>query len=187
MKKLTILSLSSLILMGLVACQSESSLSQVASNYTKNETTYQKQGALVTLVNSQVDLAAAGIKYSIDFAINSGYDSSEMALSFSSSPGLYIVDGDTDIKQTLLKGKTSFPFEVTANETGRYYIYAIIKAKHNGVNSTRSLTLIVQVGEQAKSGTSTTTQKGNATKKQPSKKTFGEPVLLPANEDIIQR
>jgi len=190
MKKLTILCLSGLVAMAVSGCQSESTVSNVIStaSYTKNTTTYQKQGSAVSLVNSKVTLAEAGVQYSIDLAINSKYSSGEMTATVSSSDGLSIVSGTTDINATLSKGNMTFPFEVIATEAGRYYVYAVVTTQSNGMKSSRALTLIVQVGEEEKSSKSTPvkTKKGSVKQTGDSETTFGAPVVLPANEEIIQ-
>jgi hypothetical protein len=189
MKKLTMLCLSGFVAMAVSGCQSESTVSNVisAASYTKNTTTYQKQGSAVSLLNSKVSLAEAGVPYLIDLAIDSKYGSGDMEIKVSASDGLSIVSGTTEINATLSKGNMTFPFEVSATEVGRYYLYAVVKTQSNGMKSGRALTLIVQVGEEEKSIKSTpvkTKKKGaNQTDDAP---TFGAPVVLPANEEIIQ-
>lgn len=189
MKKLTMLCLSGLVAVAVSGCQSESTVSNVisADSYTKNVVGYQKQGAAVSLVNSKVSLANAGVQYSIDLAINSKYNSGEMEVTVTSSEGLNIISGTTAIKETLIKGEMTFPFEVTAEEDGRYYLYAAVKTQSNGKTSARALTLIVQVGEQEKTskGTPAKTKKGKQVENA-DETTFGEPVLSPASEEIIQ-
>ncbi|GHB69839.1 hypothetical protein GCM10008107_18990 [Psychrosphaera saromensis] len=188
MKILSILCLTSLVAVGVSACQTESNITDAvaADSYTKNTTTYQKQGSAVSLLNSKVSLAEAGVPYLIDLAIDSKYSSGDMEIKVSASDGLSIVSGTTEINARLSNGVTTFPFEVSATEVGRYYLYAVVKTQSNGMKSGRALTLIVQVGEEEKSIKSTpvkTKKKGaNQTDDAP---TFGAPVVLPANEEII--
>lgn len=190
MKKLTKLGVSFLITGSLVACNSASNITEtiLATNYEKNTVTYQKPGAAVSLVNSQVNLDAAGVQYEIDFTINSRYSSGDMSVSVKSSDGLYIVGGDSVVKETLINGDISFPYTVTATESGRYYLYAVVSVESNGVKRSRALTLIVQVGEEGEINVSKKVNSNKVTQKrsESQEKTFGEPVGLKADEVIIQ-
>jgi len=190
MKTITKLCFSGLLVATLASCQADSNVNNVvtADSYTKNiPMAHGKPGASVSLVNSKVNLANADVQYSINLGIDSRYSSGKMEVDVSSSEGLQIVSGDTDIQETLTKGAMTFPFEVTATENGRYYLYAVVKTESNGVKSFRALTMIVQVAEHGE------TKKTETNKKTPNKKdvtnkdkTFGAPILLKADEEIIQ-
>ena len=190
MKTMTKLCFSGLLVATLASCQADSNVNNVvtADSYTKNvPMAHGKPGASVSLVNSKVNLANAGVQYSINLGIDSRYSSGKMEVEVSSSEGLQIVSGNTHIQETLTKGAITFPYEVTATENGRYYLYAVVKTESNGVKSFRALTMIVQVGEQGE------TKKTETNKKTPNKKdvtnkdkTFGAPILSKADEEIIQ-
>ena len=114
-KKLTKLYTGLLFVTSIVGCNSASSINEtvLATHYDKNTVSYQKQGAAVSLVNRQVNLDAAGVKYEVDLAINSKYSSGNMTVSIKSSEGLYIVGSQTDVEETLIKGSISSPLTVT--------------------------------------------------------------------------
>lgn len=190
MKKLTKLYTGLLFVTSIVGCNSASSINEtvLATHYDKNTVSYQKQGAAVSLVNRQVNLDAAGVQYEVDLAINSKYSSGNMTVSIKSSEGLYIVGSQTDVEETLIKGSISIPLTVTASESGRYYLYAVVNAESNGVKRSRALTLIVQVGDQAKAAVDKLINGSKISLKENSEsiKTFGDPVSLKADEEIIQ-
>lgn len=179
MNKLIILCFSVLVAVGVSGCKGSANLNEVvvANNYVKNTSSYQKQGSAVSLVNSQVNIATSGVQYAVDLVIDSQYSSGDMQVNISTSKGLYIMDGSTEISQSLTKGSITLPYIVTASEVGRYYIYANIQTESNGVKSFRSLTLIVQVGED----TTLQTKASDSTVK-----TFGDVVPMTASEEIIQ-
>ena len=185
MRKITQFSVSSLLIIGLLGCQADSNVSNIVTveSYTKNvpvANVHGKQGAAVSLVNSKVNLSSAGVQHAIEIGINSRYNSGIVHITVSSSDGLHIVSGDTSIEQSLTEGEMTFPFEVNAEEDGRYYLRAVVRVEVNGVKSARALSMIVQVGEQDKSIDSQITTQSKSVLGQSDKndKVYGEPVLL---------
>lgn len=186
MKKLIVLCFSAFVAVSISGCKGSASLNEtvVANDYVKNTSSYQKQGSAVSLVSSQVNIASSGVQYAIDLTIDSQYSSGDIQVSVSTSEGLYIMDGSTNITQSLTKGSITLPYVVTASEVGRYYIYANVQTENNGVKSFRALTLIVQVGEDKVEVKSLLKQ--NAKQTSDSIKTFGDVVPMTADEEIIQ-
>jgi len=177
------------LMFGLVGCQgsANSSVVKVANQYVKSQPTYQKPGAAISLVNSKVNIADVNVSYAIDLTINSGYSSGDLELSVFTSDGLELVDGETEVVQTLSKGEIVFPYTVSAAEEGRYYLYANAKVTDSlGKKSFRALTLIVEVGGDVGYTKKTSVQEKN---KQATSETltFGEPVAMPMQEEIITK
>jgi len=190
MKYFLMLCLSIFTLINVTACQGSLSGDEVviADNYVKYKRQYQKQGAALHLVNSQVNIVTAGVQYAIDLDIKSRYNSGNITLSVSASEGLYIVDGNINTERSLSKGSMSFPYVIIASEAGRYYIRAKAKVEEdNGKESFRALTMIVQVGEETSYEENTNTfQKNNANTIESTDTTiFEAPVSMPAEERII--
>lgn len=69
-----------------------------------------------------------------------------MEVTVTSLEGLNIISGTTAIKETLVKGEMTFPFEATTEDDGHYYLYVVVKIQSKGKKSARALTFIVQVG-----------------------------------------
>lgn len=170
-------------------CQNsiDSEQARVANDYIKLKPRYQKQGAAISLTNSQVNLDAAGVPYLIDLGIHSKYPSGEMTVSVSSSKGLYIVAGETNFTSALSKGEIAIPYTVAATESGRYYLYANVSVRYNGESSFRALTFIVQVGKSA-SQKAFNVDETPASLKSSTQNTGSEETMItmPANEEIIQ-
>jgi len=187
MKKLILFCLSTAVAVSIVGCKGSTNINDivVANSYVKNKSFYQKQGAAVSLVNSQVNIATSGVQYAIDLTIDSQYSSGNMQVNVSASDGLYIMDGSTEITQTLTKGNITLPYVVTASEEGRYYIYANIQTESNGVKSFRALTLIVQVGE-TKAEMKALLKQNPKQVNDESERTFGDVVPMKAKEEVIQ-
>lgn len=192
MKKLILLCLSVFIVISVAGCKDSVNLNNIieANDYVKNTSSYQKQGAAIFLENSQVNIDSSGVQYAIDLNLNSKYSSGEMQVNVSTSEGLYIVKGSSDVIQTLTQGNIPLSYVVTASEDGRYYIYANVKIESNGVKSFRSLTLIVQVG-----GTQTNARLSISSAQKQSSKVrevagpetiFGDVVPMKAKEEVIQ-
>lgn len=187
MKKLMLLCLSAVVAVSIAGCKGSATLNDVvvANDYVKNVSPYQKQGSAVSLVSSQVNIAASGVQYAIDLTIDSQYSSGDMQVNITTSEGLYIINGSTDVAQSLIKGNITLPFVVTASEEGRYYIYANVQTESNGVKSFRALTLIVQVGE-TKAETKVLLKQNPKQVNDESEKIFGDVVPMKADEEIIQ-
>jgi len=179
----------SFLLVGLVGCQgtTNSTVVKVANQYVKSQPTYQKPGAAISLVNSKVNIADVNVSYAIDLTINSGYNSGDLELSVFTSDGLELVDGETEVAQTLSRGEIVFPYTVSAAEEGRYYLYANAKVTDSlGTKSFRALTLIVEVGEGSGYTKESSIQEKNS-KTTTETLTFGEPVPMSMQEEIITK
>lgn len=148
--KLLFLSFFLLVLLALAGCQNSTDVDshaiRIAENYTKHKMRYQKPGASLYLVNSQVNIATAGVQYAVDLDIYSFYPSGSIELAVKPSKGLHIVDGDTLAEQELSKGSMTFPYVIIAEESGRYYLHAKAKIESDDTKSFRSLSMIVEVG-----------------------------------------
>lgn len=172
-KKPWVFVLLSVVMLG--ACGKEV---RVASQYVPQEQRYAKPGADIALENSQVTLEVSGAQYSVDIGLLSGYSGGDLSLSVKTSDGLYIVGGDVNPTMTLTKGKINCPYTIIAAETGRYYIYLNAKVEEGGKVFTRSLTFIVQVGDDDKSNADTTLEKTGTT--------VNGVISMPAKEEIIR-
>jgi hypothetical protein len=136
------------------ACGQGLSSAGVATDYVSKAPTYNKSGAKVDLQSGQVNVEMAGLYYAIDIHMLSDYAGALMTLEVSPSEGLSIVSGNLNPTITLNKGVINFPYTVIASEVGRYYIYMNAKIEQGGKMVGRSLTFIVQVGEEVKVETS---------------------------------
>jgi hypothetical protein len=179
MKNLVILCLAVLVCFGAIACNNEVRQQKVlvADDYIKQKPRYLKPGADIRLVNSQVNLAVAGVQYAVDIKVDSGYVNGDMALSVSASDGLYIVGGDINATKVLVEGVVNNVYQVMATEAGRYYIYVNVNVQSGGQVSNRSLTFIVQVGEEDKDATAETLQKVSPA--------AGGVISMPAKEEVL--
>jgi len=178
-------------LVSLFACQSSVNTEQVSvsnQSYVKNKVAYQKQGAALVLVNSQVNLEETETEYAIDLSIFSQYNSGNLTLTVAASEGLELIEGDTTVEQPLSKGTLVFPYTVSAAEAGHYYLKAqaqVVDA--NGKKSLRALALIVEVGE-GKGYTKNKSVEEKTSKTTVEKTTtFGDPVILQMTEEIITK
>jgi hypothetical protein len=161
------------------ACGQELSATRVATDYVNSVSAYVKPGAKVGLENGQVNLEVAGVQYKVDIHIISGYTGDLMTLEVSPSEGLSIVSGSLNPTITLSKGVINFPYTVVASEMGRYYIYMNAKIEQGEKMIGRSLTFIVQVGEEVNVEGNAKKIGGNGA---PSPGVFS----MPAKEDVIR-
>lgn len=146
MNKWTMLFLG-LMAFSLAGCQLENRGVVADQSYVKQSSVKRKPGAQLELENSQVNLEVAGVQYTINVGLFSGYSKGTIDFSVKASEGLYIVSGDESGTIGLGQSKLVLPYDVVATVEGRYYLYMNMSVDDGAGNvQGRALTFIVQVG-----------------------------------------
>ena len=177
MKRILLLSILFVSILGACMDSLGQQKKQVANDYVQSPSAYSKPGAVLTLVNSQVNLQVAGVDYAVNIDINSDYADGSMTLSVSASDGLSITDGELNPTISLKRGVIHLPYQLMAQQPGRYYLYINATVDSGGKKAARAMTFIVQVGEEREQSESPQQKNDEAAK------TYGERVKsLPAQE-----
>ena len=169
--------LMSAVLVSLSACgdRIEPTQTQRAEHYIQQSLTHAKPGAALALTNSQVNLPLASVQYAVNVDINSDYAEGDMALSVSTSDGLFLIEGELTQVVPLKKGVIRLPYELFAVQSGRYYLYINATINKGNKTTARAMALIVQVGEEQQK---TVNDRNNS---------HAEKIkILPAQEEIIR-
>lgn len=175
----------------IVACSNESTTTQLEADKSpvaeqpqttvKNAADHHKThrgkpGADVSLRENIVHRLEPGVDADVTLALAASYTEGEMTVTLIGSDGLHILDGETHYTFPLSEtGHYSMPLRLLAAEAGRYYIHMQVAVNHQGRQTMRSLSAIVQVGPEAPSDSRQ--KAGNA----------DDVIPLPAQETIIQQ
>lgn len=147
-------------------------------NMNQHKTHRTKPGANVSLQDNLVHRLEPGIDAEILVALAASYNEGDMMVHLHTSDGLLLVAGATQYTFSLREdGSYVMPLRLVAHEPGRYYVHLQVSIIHDGRQSARALSAIVQVGDEAKG-------MGVAQEKQ---KHVDDVIQLPADETIIQQ
>lgn len=180
-----------LMSMFVVACSNESTTTQLEADKSpvaeqphttlKNAADHHKThrgkpGAEVSLRENIVHRLEPGVDADVTLELSASYSEGDMTVTLAGSDGLHIVGGETHYTFSLSEtGHYSMPLRLLATEAGRYYIHMQVAVNHQGRQTMRALSAIVQVGSEAPSDSRQ--KAGNA----------DDVIPLPAQETIIQQ
>ncbi len=135
-----------------------------------------KPGADVSLRKNIVHCLEPGVDADVTLELAASYSEGEMTVALAGSNGLHIVDGEIHYTFPLSQtGNYSMPLRLVAAEAGRYYVHMQVTVNHQGRQTMRALSAIVQVGPETPSD------------KRQKAGSADSVIPLPAQETIIQR
>lgn len=153
--------------------QSQATLKHSTDHY---KTHHGKPGAEVSLRENIVHRLEPGVDADVTLELVASYSEGDMTVTLAGSDGLHVVAGETHYTFSLGEtGHYSMPLRLLAAEAGRYYIHMQVAVNHQGRQTMRALSAIVQVGPEAPSDSR---QKAGSA---------GDVIPLPAQETIIQQ